>query len=421
MRSSSLLIVAGSAALAASTFTIPDALAICRVVNDPEDPPPQVTPDQSVLFLKRTDLEVGDCDEDPGDDAGPVDAGVFDASSGDAGPGDPIDPQQCEVIPEAVTMVVQPRFRIGEDGSSFALLMVTPSQPVISLERQDLFTELAENTSPLVEVVPFYIEDEALGYQCSDPKFASGGGCLAGGSHVSGNDFDPPPAPPWRDPETNQIEQVGPYEVARLDALDSIELAARLDELGYAYEQEDLDAIAPYLELGFVAIAVRVQIDGELSGGLQPLALTYPGTEMRLPLGISRQAELAKTNIALYVSADGRYDFPGATITYAQLQSDIETVLTRSNLAATLDQGPEGDPIAFRNPSNAPVREEFTVTQEIRIPSSKCPSPPPSDNDEGLDLCACQQTSLAGAGNGLLIFLSVVFLGFVARRRRNSR
>lgn len=408
----------------------PNALAICRIVNAPEDPPPEIKPDQSVLFLKRANLEVGDCESDgdagplsdagPGD-AGPLNAGTLDAG-GDAGPGEPgggIDPQPCQVIPEAITMVVQPKFRVGQNGSSFALLMVTPSQPVIGLERPELFVELAEVTAPIIEVERVTVEDSALGYQCRDPKYNSEPiGCGPSGPFGGGkSDFDPSDPPDWNDPDTDVVETIGPYEVARLSARDAEGLATGLTDLGYVYTQDDIDAISPYLDLEYAAVAVRVRVDAELSGGLQPLALTYPGTEMRLPLGISRQAELAETSIALYVSADARYEFAGAELLYAKLQSNLETVLTRSIMHAILDKGPEGDPIAERSSDNQPFQSVVTVTQEVRIPSSECPDEP---DDDGL-CCGCQQGSVKSAGNTIFLALSLALLGILSMRRGARR
>ena len=337
----------------------------------------------------------------------------------DAGsePTDPIEPQACELIEDAVTMVVQPRFRIGDDGSSFALLMVTPSQPEISLERITLFNELAERTRPIVEVDQVTIEDPALGYQCRDAAFnTTEVGCGGGTISRPRPEFDPVDPPGWTDPETDTVEAIGPYEVARLSAITGDELATSLADLGYEVADGDIDAIVPYLDIGYVAIAVRVQVDGALVGGLRPISLTYPGTEMRLPLGLSRQEQPAETHIALYVSAEDRYDFPGATISYAGRQNNDESFLTRATLSAQLNQDLSGDPIAFASPGNDPYQEVVTVTQETRIPSSDCPDGGNDQNDEGF--CFCQQGSLRNSGDGILLGLTLFFLWGLSRRRR---
>jgi MYXO-CTERM domain-containing protein len=396
---------------ALATFTT-DAAAICRVVEDPEAVPPQIQPNQSVLFIKRSDVPVGDCGGDGGADAG-VDAGLADAGV-DAGLAEP-----CEVLDEAITLVVQPQFNIGADGSSFALLMVTPAPPAVRLERIDLFQDLARVTAPDIDIEQVEVEDSSLGYQCDDPLFKSGGsGCGGGGwsSGGGGGDFTPPPPPPdWDDPALDTILTIGPYEVVSLAASDGPALRASLEELGYVVDSADIDAIAPYLALGWTAIAVRVAIDESLKGGLQPLSLTYPGTEMRLPLGVSRQSEPAETVVALYASAEGRYDFPGATISFAgRTGRAADAFLTRSILISQLDQGPEADPIAFRVEGDPEVRETITVRQEIRIPSSECPSSGRSTRRSSG--CLCSHGDSPGAG-GLLLF-GLAFAGGAAAMRR---
>lgn len=403
-------------ALCVLCAALPEAAAICRVVSEPDSPPPVIQPRQSVLFIKRTNVEVG-CDEPAGADAGTADAGADDAGA-DAMPDASIDPPPaCEVLSEAITVVVQPRFSTGADGSSFAMLLVTPSGAHIQLEREGIFRELAEATAPEVEVREVYIEDPRLGYQCSDPKWQSGAGC-GGGSWSSGGgggNFDPPDGPAdYHDPETDAVQAIGPYAVARLSATTAEELAASLTALGYVALESDIDAIAPYLALGYQAVAVRIDLAAEVSGaGLEPLSLTYPGTEMRLPLGISRQLVAASTSISLYTIAEGRYQFPGAAVSYAQWTRPGE-FLTRSNLMATLDQGPEADPIAHHVAGDPTFRDTVTVSQEIRIPSSQCPG---SDSDDEGEYRLCGCSGAPGGGGAALMLLALLTF----RRSRAAR
>jgi MYXO-CTERM domain-containing protein len=288
----------------------------------------------------------------------------------------------------------------------------------VRLERIDLFQDLARVTAPDIDIEQVEVEDSSLGYQCDDPLFKSGGsGCGGGWSPGGGGgDFTPPPPPPdWDDPALDTILTIGPYEVVSLAASDGPALRASLEDLGYVVDSADIDAVAPYLALGWTAIAVRVAIDESLKGGLQPLSLTYPGTEMRLPLGVSRQSEPAETVVALYASAEGRYDFPGATISFAgRTGRAADAFLTRSILISQLDQGPEADPIAFRVEGDPEVRETITVRQEIRIPSSECPSSGRSTRRSSG--CLCSHGDSPGAG-GLLLF-GLAFAGGAAAMRR---
>ena len=234
--------------------SLKDAAAICRIVGEPDSPPPVIQPKQSVLFIKRTDVEVG-CDDDPMDGDAGTDAGADAAPEReDAGGADPvpIDPLECENLPEAITMVVQPRFTVNPEGAAFALLMVTPSPAHIVLERSSIFADLAEATAPEVEVREIRVEDERLGYQCKDPAWNNkSSGCGNWGFDGGGPSFEPPTGDPYHDPETDEVETIGPYAVARLSATNATELADSLTALGYIFVQADVDAIAPYLEQGF--------------------------------------------------------------------------------------------------------------------------------------------------------------------------
>lgn len=410
-----LRLVASATSVLVIAASLHEAAAICRIVGEPGEPPPVVQPKQSVLFIKRTNVEVG-CD-DTGLDSG--DAGA-DAAAGAGAGGDagadagqpPIDPVECQVLPEAITLVVQPRFTVRSDGAAFALLMVTPAAAHIQLERSSIFTDLAESTQPEVWVNEVYVEDPRLGNQCDDPK---GAGCGPGSySAGGGGSFDPPDGPAYHDPETDTVETVGPYGVARLTATTGAELAESLTALGYIFVQADIDAIEPYLELGFQAVAVRIDTDAELvGGGLEPLSFTYPGTEMRLPLGISRQLVQAETSIALYTIAEGRYEFPGATVSFAKYNRPGE-FLTRSNLIATLDKGPEGDPIAKHVTGDPQFVDTVEVTQEIRVPTSDCNR----DSGDRIEICGCNSAPTSG---GVLLFLITLLGASVASRRRVAR
>lgn len=363
-----------------------EAAAICRVVSEPDRPPPVIEPEQPVLIIKRSQNIDQNCD--PLTDAGPApadagqgDAGPGDAGPGDAGPGDagPADAGCAPIEGDAITMVVQPRFQIGADGAAFALLMVTPSPPAIQLADPSLFRQLALATAPRPVVVPNYIEDESLGYQCNDPKWSSdsGGGCGGGSWDVGpGYQFPDPTSVDLPEPDDAVlVDTLGAYQIARLTLTDAGELASWLDSYGYQYGQADLDAIAPYIADGWTVVAVRVITDASLDGGLEPLSLTWAGTEIRLPLAVSRQPAPAEEWLTVYVAAEGRYDFPGGTVSYAQPSRTAGTTfLTRTELWADLSLGPEADPIASAVEGNPSHRDTVEVTQDIRIPSSKCPS-----------------------------------------------
>ncbi len=415
-----------------------DAAAICRLVSEPDKPPPVIEPEQPVLIIKRTQTIGQTCDPPAdagaGSDAGAGDAGPADAGMADAGPADagPDAGWPCQPIEgDAITMVVQPRFQIGADGAAFALLMVTPSPPVIQLAAPSLFRDLALATAPEPVVVPNYIEDASLGYQCSDPKWSygsPGGGCVPAesGHWDYGNDYELPDPTPVDLPDPDDavvISTLGAYQIARLTLSEPGELASWLDTYGYQYGQADLDAIAPYIAGGWTVVAVRVITDAPVNGGLEPLSLTWAGTEIRLPLAVSRQPAPAEEWLTVYVAADGRYDFPGGDVSYAEASRMAGTTfLTRTQLWADLSLGTDADPVAFAVAGNPTYRDTVEVTQDIRIPSSKCPPPPPppAGADSG-DAGGCCRSS-AGSDLPDSAMFGLLLLGFavwVSARRRS--
>lgn len=411
---------------AASALWVSDAAAICRIVEEPDSPPPIIEPSQPVLIIKHRDVVVGeDCPAvpdggvrdagsvvDAGADAGPdasPDAGPGDAADPDAGP-PPQSPECMEIVGDAITIVTQPRFRTGADGSHFALLMVTPQRPIITIEDQDLFKQLAIETAPRVDEIPRYVEDESLGYQCNDPKWNSEPvGC---GYSGGGGGFVPPNPPPGDYPDPDDavdVQTIGAYEVARLSLSTEDDLAAWLDDNGYLYTDADLEAAAPYIEDGWTVIAVRVATDERLDGGLEPLAFTYPGSEVRLPTGISRQPPPAEARLTVYIAAEGRYDLPGAYIQYAERSWSDGSFLTRNNLVVDLSLGSEGDPVAARVAGDPTYRDVVTVDQVVRIPSSNCPG--------GKDDAGCWCRTGGGPGPGSLVLFGICALALLRRRR----
>ncbi len=443
--------VIAAGVIAGSLVCARDAAAVCRVVEEPDTPPPEIEPDQSLLVTRRTNVVIGEeCTTPPGD---PGDAGVPD----DAGtPGD--GGEACTpVYGDTVSMVVQPRFA-AQEGSRFALLMVTPSNPVIATERTDLFAELDTLTAQIVEVEPVCIEDASLGYQCNDPKGADfdlcpwswdggyvgddgeGGfeadtsfGCGGGAVYAAGDDDDSwasDAGDSWGEADAGVpvLETIGPYEVVRLPVATTEELAGWLETFGYLYNQQDLAAVEPYLSLGWTVVAVRVAVGADHDGGLEPMSLTWVGTEMRLPLAISRVDSIIPTHLRVYLAGDGRYELGAGRVAWAHPTTvGGGTFLTRVDLDHIPTDGPDLDPVAARAAADTSVDNIVTVTQEVHIPSSECPGydddpgPRPSHHDDG-GCCDGGGRTLRGPVNlGLVLFAAAVALRPRRRRRRRPQ
>jgi hypothetical protein len=378
------------------------SLVLARLVVEPNTPAPEIAED-GVLLVQRKNVSIGCA---PTGDAG-VDAGVDAPSDApDAGPdagtdaGVP-DPGCTPITGDAVSLIVRPRFAGDPNGARFALLFVTPNRPVVEITT-DPFFELQDLTQTKVNIEIREVPDPSLGEACD---LGGNGGCGFSLGEPSPS-FDPPDlgdggfgdGPPG-------IETVGPYEVVRVQPADIAELASLLDSFGYLYQDEDLDAVAPYIDRGFTVVAVRVAIDSGQT--LKPISLTWAGTELRLPAALGA----ADTQgVTVYVAADGRYEFPGSHVPFAQFTIHGDTsFLTRNDLASMLVESPDDDPVALRIEGDPQFHESTTIIQDKRVPVSDC--------GESLGCCGnCNTRSGPPADFGVV----GIVVGLVLFRRRSN-
>ncbi|HTR54157.1 MAG TPA: DUF2330 domain-containing protein [Kofleriaceae bacterium] len=388
----SLLVVIGGLRLA-------QAQGVTRVVAEHGGPMPTVT-EPAVLFV-RGYTSCPTIDAGVPDAAVPADAGVPDAGVG------------C--LPAyTVTMVIQPSFVPASGGGKFALLTVTPAPPTVELESPTLFAELDAATAPFIDNEVVQVPDSSLGTVCNE----GGGGCGGGGYYSSGNPtppapvlFDAQPAP--NDAGTNATI-IGPYAIANAQPTTIGDLSTWLDGLGFAYQQADLDAIAPYLTLGWNVVAIEVlpSVDTTVYA-LQPVALTWNGTEMRLPLGMAQQALSVPSQLTAYVLADDRYDMPGAHVSFAGYSQRSEpSFITRSEVTFDRTQPASADPIARLVPGEPFTQDTIVNTQYESVPVQQCDY---RDDDDSIGCCNAAHARSSSAASFALYGLALVI---VLRRRR---
>ncbi|MBA3452725.1 MAG: DUF2330 domain-containing protein, partial [Deltaproteobacteria bacterium] len=261
-------------------------------------------------------------------------------------------------------------------------------------------------TAPKIEVHTVRVEDPAYGKQCPSgcgtTEQESSGGCEG--------------SPSWNPPSFGDgglgdgglvVEKIGPYEVLRAEPADATELATWLTGLNYRYDQADLDAVAPYIALDYTVIAVRVAVGQPTTTTFAPIALTYPGSEPRLPVAFGT----APGNAAMivYVAADGRYDLPGAHVPFANHTGwGTSGFLTRNELV--LDSGgvPADDPVAMRVAGDPTEREVVVQEKIVRVPVSDC-------GDE-VGCCGNCNTGRTRVRPDLIVV--VLACGYVLRRKR---
>lgn len=288
-------------------------------------------------------------------------------------PGPELEPDQAILFvkgAETVTMAVQPRFRVAGSGARFAVLLATPEAPLYGTDRPTLFEELALAAAPRIEEVVHEVQDPRLGEQCQ----IDNGGCSGGPPQQGGPDWPTPEVPDGAiEDAAPEVIAVGPYEVLRLSAGDTAELSAWLDQFGYLYTQEDVDAIAPYLARGDVITAVRVIVEDPGTSALEVLTLSWSATELRMPLALGRPPAGQTTRLAVYVSAIGRHDVAFATPRFAGRRPDFSgDFLTVTEVPITSATSIDDDPVARPIEGNPEIRAVEYVDVIVRIPVNDC-------------------------------------------------
>ncbi|HZS39054.1 MAG TPA: DUF2330 domain-containing protein, partial [Polyangia bacterium] len=326
-------------------------------------------------------------------------------------------------IGNAVTMVVQPTFSTRGDGARFALLMVTPDVPTVTLARASLFHDLAVVTAPNVVHQQKTVEDPTLGTQCGGGYYSDAGGCGGGFGGSYGGPVNPPvyqpPTPGAEDAGIPaDVTTLGPYELAVLGGADLAAVEAWLTAHNYFFDSNDTAALAPYLALGWTVTAVRVSSKPAAMVPLTPIAFTFESDVLRLPVAVAHDPSGGTMPLTAYVAADGRYDFTGANVPYAEYSNTVTGAgfLTRNDLTIDLSAPIDLDPIGVRDYGNTEHQDSVTVIDEVHVPVSQC-DPAPSARGSGCG-CGCNV-----AGERALPFPLVAFVLFIALRlawRRRS-
>ncbi len=121
----------------------------------------------------------------------------------------------------------------------------------------------------------------------------------------------PGPDPGFQQNETPDIvpllrAQLGPYETTVLAGADAASIEQWLTRHQYPVSTAMMERVAPYVAEGDVLLALRLRGDQD-TGDLQPLALSLPSDDLRLPLrltAISAADDVALT--AFFLSSSGR-------------------------------------------------------------------------------------------------------------------
>lgn len=98
---------------------------------------------------------------------------------------------------------------------------------------------------------------------------------------------------------------VGPYETAVLQATDSGELLEWLGDNGYDLPADLDGALAPYVADGMYFVALKLAKDEDV-GDLEPIVLTYPGTQPAIPIQLTSIAATEDMRLRVYLLGEHR-------------------------------------------------------------------------------------------------------------------
>jgi MYXO-CTERM domain-containing protein len=255
------------------------------------------------------------------------------------------------------------------------------------------------------------IEDPKLGEQCS-----FGGGCGLDYSSAGNRGLPPdyqPPAPGNQDAGLPpDLTTLGAYELAVLGGADLNAVENWLTAHNYFFDANDVAALAPYLASGWTVTAVRVRSTPISKTPLTPIAFTFESDVLRLPVAVARDPSGGQMPLTAYVAAEGRYDFSGASVPYAEYSSAVSSTefLTRNDLRIDLSAPIDLDPIAYRDYQNNEHQDTVTVVDEVHVPVTRC--------DWGCRGCACSVSGERVVPFPALALLALLGFRVLRRRRR---
>lgn len=167
----------------------------------------------------------------------------------------------------------------SDDARNTGLVFPTPTPATVSAGDRDDFAAIAE------EIRPDVVEEWSWWER---------GGDAAGGAAPG-------------DPQVLAEVRIGPVEATTLAASDADGLTRWLDERDYAVPSAVSERFAGYVERGWSFVALRIESDAVLEGGLDPLRFEFDSDDPVYPLDLSRAATDPQS-VQLYLLGDGRLD-----------------------------------------------------------------------------------------------------------------
>src|SRR5262249_55353583 len=148
--------------------------------------------------------------------------------------------------------------------AEFGWLLPLPSEPILELGSDELFTSLIGVTQPKYELLRRY--DQGCGRSASGLPDARPGDAAAAG---------PPPVVVH--------PSIGPYDYAVLHAEAKADMLKWLGDNGYFVPAGTEDVLAPYIHHGAYFLALKLR-NGASAGDLQPVVVRYASDLPMIPI-----------------------------------------------------------------------------------------------------------------------------------------
>jgi hypothetical protein len=180
-------------------------------------------------------------------------------------------------------------FNVTGSSKTAAWVMPVPSTAEVTLGDPKLFDDLDRITEPRTEY--------------SDSWWPTFTWLFGEGDGMAG-------APRDSAVEVLGQQRIGPFDVTRLAANDPSALATWLADNGFPHPDDLDENLAPYVADSWEIVAIKLApatADAALTGGLQPLRLSFATRTMIYPMRLSKSADNPQ-NVVLYVLADHRMD-----------------------------------------------------------------------------------------------------------------
>jgi hypothetical protein len=193
------------------------------------------------------------------------------------------------------TIVMQ--LALNADTNNVALIVPTPTPATVTEGDKATFAELDKLTAPRVEQRRHWVLGEP-GSSAPAPLEA---------------------AAPRGPTVVNQVH-LGPLEATTLAGGDLSGLQKWLDDNGYAIRPAVSDALGPYVRDGWSFVAMRLTSTDPIVGGLNPVRMTFPSTQLVYPMRLSVAAP-GPQQVTIFTLSDHRQQRTDADAAAAAGQS----------------------------------------------------------------------------------------------------